>query len=62
MNIYDVIWKAVYVLNTVRGLHDEPQNVGPEVLLETLKDLDEVRRYLKDYLEQYLLRDYMNED
>ena len=62
MNINDVIWKAEYVLNTVRGLHDEPQNVGPEDLLETLKDLDEVRRYLKDYVEQYLLRDYMNED
>ena len=62
MNINDVIWKVEYVLSTVRGLHDEPQNVGPEDLLETLKDLDEVRRYLKDYSEQYLLRDYIDED
>ena len=62
MNINDVIWKVEYVLSTVRGLHDEPQNVGPEDLLETLKDLDEVRRYLKDYSEQYLLREYLDED
>ena len=62
MNINDVIWKVEYVLSTVRGLHDEPQNVGPEDLLETLQDLDEVRQYLKDYSEQLLQRDYMEED
>ena len=50
MLINHVICKAEYVVNTVRGLRDEPQNVGPEDLLETLKDLDEVRRYLKVYI------------
>lgn len=62
MNINEIIWKIEYVLSTVRGLHDEPQNVGPEDLLETLQDLDEVHQYLKDYSEQFLLRDYMEED
>lgn len=50
MLINHVICKAEYVVNTVRGLRDEPHNVGPEDLLETLKDLDEVRRYLKVYI------------
>ena len=48
--INDVIYKAKYVLLTVRGLRDEPNNVGPEDLVETLQDLDEVRRYLEVYL------------
>lgn len=48
--INDVIYKAKYVLLTVRGLRDEPRNVGPEDLVETLQDLDEVRRYLEVYL------------
>ena len=48
--INDVIYKAKYVLLTVRGLRDEPHNVGPEDLVETLEDLDEVRRYLEVYL------------
>ena len=48
--INDVIYKANYVLFTVRGLRDEPRNVGPEDLVETLQDLDEVRRYLEVYL------------
>ena len=48
--INDVIYKAKYVLLTVRGLRDEPGNVGPEDLVETLQDLDEVRRYLEVYL------------
>ena len=50
MLINHVICKAEYVVNTVRGLRDEPQNVGPEDLVETLQDLDEVRQYLKAYL------------
>lgn len=50
MKINDVICKAEYVMSTVRGLRDEPQNVGPEDLVETLQNLDEVRRYLKVYL------------
>ena len=48
--INDVFYKAQYVLFTVRGLHDEPQNVGPEDIVETLEKLDEVRRYLEVYL------------
>ena len=48
--INDVICKAKYVLSTVRGLRDEPQNVGPEDLVETLEDVDELRRYLEVYL------------
>ena len=48
--INDVIYKAEYVLFTVRGLRDEPQNVGPEDLVETLQGLDELRRYLEVYL------------
>ena len=48
--INDVFYKAKYVLFTVRGLRDEPGNVGPEDLVETLQDLDEVRRYLEVYL------------
>ena len=48
--INDVIYKAHYVLFTVRGLRDEPGNVGPEDLVETLENLDEVRRYLEVYL------------
>ena len=48
--INDVIYKAKYVLLTVRGLRDEPRNVGPEDLVETLQDLDEVRRFLEVYL------------
>lgn len=46
----DIIYKAKYVLLTVRGLRDEPGNVGPEDLVETLENLDEVRRYLEVYL------------
>lgn len=46
----DIIYKAKYVLFTVRGLRDEPHNVGPEDLVETLEDLDELRRYLEVYL------------
>ena len=46
----DVIYKAKYVLLTVRGLRDEPGNVGPEDLVETLENLDELRRYLEVYL------------
>ena len=48
--INDVLNKAKYVLFTVRGLRDEPRNVGPEDLVETLQDLDELRRYLEVYL------------
>lgn len=48
--INDVIYKVKYVLSTVRGLRDEPGNVGPEDLVETLEKLDEVRRYLEVYL------------
>lgn len=48
--INDVICKLEYVMSTVRGLRDEPQNVGPEDLVETLENLDEVRRYLEVYL------------
>ena len=48
--INDVFYKAQYVLFTVRGLRDEPRNVGPEDLVETLQDLDELRRYLEVYL------------
>lgn len=48
--INDFIYKAKYVLFTVRGLRDELNNVGPEDLVETLEDLDEVRRYLEVYL------------
>ena len=48
--INDVFYKAKYVLFTVRGLRDEPRNVGPEDLVETLQDLDELRRYLEVYL------------
>lgn len=50
MKINDFIDKAEYVMFTVRGLRDEPQNVGPEDLVETLQNLDEVRQYLKNYL------------
>lgn len=46
----EIIYKAKYVLFTVRGLRDEPNNVGPEDLTETLQYLDEVRRYLEVYL------------
>lgn len=48
--INDVICKAEYVMSTLRGLVVEPQNVGPEDLVETLQNLDEVRRYLEVYL------------
>ena len=48
--INDVICKLEYVNSTVRGLRDEPCNVGPEDLVETLEDLDKVRRYLEVYL------------
>lgn len=48
--INDVIYKAKYVLFTVRGLRDEPGNVGPEDLVQALEDVDEVRRYLEVYL------------
>ena len=46
----DVICKAEYVMNTVRGLRDEPQNVGPEDLVETVQNLSELRGYLKAML------------
>lgn len=46
----DIIYKANYVLFTVRGLRNEPSNVGPEDLVETLENLDELRRYLEVYL------------
>ena len=46
----EIIYKAKYVLLTVRGLRDEPGNVGPEDLVEALEDIDEVRRYLEVYL------------
>ena len=46
----DIIYKAKYVLFTVRGLRDEPGNVGPEDLVESLVNLDELRRYLEVYL------------
>lgn len=46
----DIIYKAKYVLFTVRGLCNEPSNVGPEDLIETLENLDELRRYLEVYL------------
>ena len=48
--INDVIYKAKYVLFTVRGLRDEPGNVGPEDVIEALEDVDELRRYLEVYL------------
>lgn len=48
--INDVICKAEYVMSTLRGLVVEPQNVGPEDLVETLQNLDEVHRYLEVYL------------
>lgn len=48
--INDVIYKAHYVLFTVRGLRDEPGNVGPEDIVEALENVDEVRRYLEVYL------------
>lgn len=48
--INDVICKAEYVMSTLRGLVVEPQNVGPEDLVETLQNLDEVHRYLAVYL------------
>ena len=46
----EIIYKANYVLFTVRGLRDEPGNVGPEDITEALEKLDEVRRYLEVYL------------
>lgn len=46
----DIIYKAKYVSFIVRGIHDEPGNVGPEDLVEALENLDEVRRYLEVYL------------
>ena len=46
----DIIYKAHYVLFTVRGLRYEPGNVGPEDLVEALENLDELRRYLEVYL------------
>lgn len=48
--INDAICKAEYVMSTLRGLVEEPQNVGPEDLVETLQNLDEVHRYLEVYL------------
>ena len=48
--INDVIYKAKYVLFIVRGLRDEPGNVGPEDVKEALENVDEVRRYLEVYL------------
>lgn len=48
--INDVIYKAKYVLLTVRGLRDEPGNVGPEDIVEALEDVEELRRYLEVYL------------
>ena len=44
--IGDVIYKAKYVLLTVRGLRDEPQNVGREDIVETVQNLSELRGYL----------------
>lgn len=46
----EIIYKAKYVLFTVRGLRDEPGNVGPEDIVEALENVDEVRRYLEVYL------------
>lgn len=46
----EIIYKAKYVLLTVRGLRDEPGNVGPEDIVEALENVDEVRRYLEVYL------------
>ena len=46
----DIIYKAKYVLFTVRGLRDEPGSVGPEDLVESLVNLDELRRYLEVYV------------
>ena len=46
----EIIYKAKYVLFTVRGLREEPGNVGPEDLVEALENVDEVRRYLEVYL------------
>lgn len=46
----EIINKAMYVLFTVRGLRDEPGNVGPEDIVEALENVDEVRRYLEVYL------------
>ena len=60
MKINDVIYKAEYVMSTVRGLRDEPQNVGPEDLLETLLDLDEVSQYLRETLQDlYEVHQYL---
>ena len=42
----DVIRKAEYVMNTVHGLRDEPQNVGREDLVETVQNLTVMRGYL----------------
>ena len=42
----DVISKAEYVMNTVHGLRDEPQNVGREDIVETVQYLSELRGYL----------------
>ena len=46
----EIIYKAHYVLLTVRGLRVEPGNVGPEDVIEALEDVDELRRYLEVYL------------
>lgn len=46
----EIISKAKYVLSTLRGLRDEPGNVGPEDVMEALENVDEVRRYLEVYL------------
>ena len=46
----EIIYKAKYVLFTVRGLRDDPGNVGPEDIVEALENVDEVRRYLEVYL------------
>lgn len=46
----EIIYKAKYVLFTVRGLRDEPGNVGPEDIVEALENVDELRRYLEVYL------------
>lgn len=52
MEINDIICKAEYVMSTVRGLRDEPQNVGPEDLVETLQNLSEMSGYLKAILRE----------
>ena len=46
----EIIYKAKYVLFTVRGIRNEPGNVGPEDVEEALENVDEVRRYLEVYL------------